>query len=174
MQKPAYLWTLLGTGFLGACAFSGPLRTDRKASSYAYGSPGARWAAVEVGAELASDHVFSAKPDGAVLSIGSLCDRYQDSKLEELTRDLVNPLRDAEVTEQKRVMVDEREGLLTDAHGTLDGVPVAMRAFVLRKNDCLFDFTVSAKTKLSPQDLADFDRVIQGFRYPGSMPEEKK
>jgi hypothetical protein len=153
---------------LAGCSFGGPVRVDRKAATYSFGEAGSRWARVQVGPEMAADHVFAAKGDGAILSIGSVCDRYLDSSLEDLAKDLTNPLREVEVGEQTRVPLDGREGLRTDAKGKLDGVPVELRTFVIRKDDCLFDFTITAKGALSNDDRRDFERVVSGFRYSGA------
>lgn len=162
--------SFLLSAFLAACSLSGPLRVDRKAVGYSFGAPGTRWTSVQVVPELAADYVFSSRSDGTVLSIGSVCDRYLDSSLEALTKDLTNPIGKTELESQDRLSVDGREGLLTSTRGSLDGVPVSMRTFVIRKNDCLFDFTLSAKGQIAQADLDDFDRVVKGFRYsePGS------
>ena len=169
----SFLPITIGSILLFGCSFGGPIREDRKAAAYEFGSPGSGWEELKLAdlkldeKESAADHIFSARRSGAVLSIGSLCDRYSDSSLESLTKDLINPLRDSEIENQERLIIDGREGLLTHAHGLLDGVTVAMRTFVIRKDDCIFDFTLNARGEVGRAEATDFERVFRGFRYRG-------
>ncbi len=156
----------LFAGLLGACSLGGPLRVDKKAKDYRTGHPGGGWLERRVdSSQEAADKIFESSRGNALLAIGSACGVYQTTTLEALARDLVGPLREAEILLQRTRPLDGREGLLTEARGRVDGVSVGMLAFVLRKNDCLFDFTLTAREPLRPEDRVAFENVLKGFRY---------
>lgn len=165
LYSTAFLVMLVGgmLASLAGCGFGGPLREDLSAQNYRLGSLGKNWRALKdrAGADEAYEHEIS----GAVIALNSTCRRYEDSSLETLTKQLVNPFSEREVVGQEKNMLDGREALWTSIRGKLDGVPIESRAVVYRKNRCFFDFMIYARGTLRAQDATDFKNFVEAFRY---------
>lgn len=167
-MKTLSLLRILALSFLGACSLGGPLRKDERATAYTVGSLPSSWKAQtsEDGAPQA-DRSYVNTQHGSVIALSSVCKRYDRVPLEQLKRDLVNPLENHEVVSEERRPLDDREALFTRAKGTLDGVPVESSLVVLRKNDCIFDFSLFARGKISKEDERDFMSFVNGFHFEG-------
>lgn len=154
---------------LGACSLGGPLRKDEKASSYKMGSLPAEWIRQSDKDGSNADVSFVNSKRGAVIALSSICKRYDRVPLEQLKADLVNPLEGHEVLSEERRPLDDREALYTRARGKLDGVPVESSLVVLRKNDCIFDFSIFAREKISAEDNKAFVDFVNGFHFVGGQ-----
>ena len=61
--------------------------------------------------------------------------------------------------------------LLINVKGALDGVNVEAYFVVVRKNECIFDFSLVAREQISKDDEQDFERYYKGFKYLGGVKE---
>lgn len=162
--KIKLLTTTLGLVLVSSsCSVSGPLREDVKASGYKLGTLSSDWQPLK-SSTSGADAVFMNSKTKALISVNSVCDRYPDSSLESLSEDLLSPIKSAQVTEQKELMVSSRQALFTAVQGNLDGVPVVANLVVLRKNRCLFDFSIYGKSLLADQKDA-FLKFVLGFKF---------
>ena len=156
---------LLGTVLLliASCSISGPLREDRSATKYFFPEPLSGWQkqAPQDEAEILYLH----KQSGALLSVSSICDRYEESKLETLARSALSPIANQKDKESKTFQVNGREAFELFIEGKMDGVPVQVDFVSWRKNDCLFDFSVQASPIVSAQVREDFLNMVKKFRY---------
>jgi hypothetical protein len=157
---------------LPGCGLSGPLRTDPKAKIFETGSLGPNWkkAALE-GEESSADFIYVNQKTSAYIAVNSMCKRYPDSSLASLSKQLMGPMSNAEIIAQEKLMIDEREALSTRSKGLLDGVAVEAKFVVVRKNECIFDFSLVAGKRIFDEDEEDFDRLVKGFRYLGGIKE---
>ncbi len=158
-------------GLLSCSSFTGPVREDHKAQAYDIGSLNAPWKIQSQKKEDGPDKIFVSEQTGSVIAVNSLCDRYKDSSLRTLTKDLTRSYSDEEFVKQESLYVDEREALKTSVKGKMDGVPMESVYVVLKKNDCLFDFSLHAKDQLTDQERNDFDSFIAGFKFDHSSKE---
>ena len=154
--------------FITSCGISGPLREDPKAANFEFGEVGGDWK-IQKSPEANADFVYENSKNGSFFAINSVCNRYPDSTLEALTRQLMVPIEKATVIEQNRITLDGRDALITRTQGFLDGVPVESLSAVIRKNECIFDFTLNARDRIPAEDSKIFDRVIRGFRFVGGV-----
>lgn len=157
----------LGTAAgLTACSLGGPLRIDKKAQSFSVNAPSGPWKEQKQD-ENVSDRVFVSDRTGSVIALGSVCKRYEQVSLEALRKDLMNPIDGREIASEERKLLDDREALFTRVKGRLDGVPVESHLVVLRKNDCIFDFSLHARNKITSEDDRDFMSFVHSFHFAG-------
>lgn len=155
---------ILGLAVAG-CSLSAPLREDPKAEGARLGTLPSTWTTRNLGSGADAEY-FHGKTK-ALIAVNSLCDRYSDSKLETLSQDLLSPLKSVKVLKQEDLEVSGRRALYTEVSGTLDGVSVESQLVVLRKNRCLFDFSIFGTT-LNDEVKKDFLAFVKGFRFQES------
>jgi len=149
-----------------ACSLTGPVREDPKAADFAFRAPSASaWQPLEDKAD--ADNAWVHKKTGATLAVRSLCRRYEHLSLQALSQNLVNTLQDVEIESQDPLAVAGRSALSTRFKGTIDGVTIQNRLVVVRKDHCIFDFTLSQLGSLSSEVQDDFGKFLESFRYEG-------
>lgn len=101
---------------------------------------------------------------GAVIEANATCrDDAEAAPLGALTRQLFIGYTDRHIESQKTVPFAEREALHTRATAKLDGVPMALDVWVLKRNGCIFDLSYAAPPALAPRGEDDFRRFVDGF-----------
>jgi hypothetical protein len=153
---------------LQACSLSGPLREDPVAQNFSMGPMGIQWVQVEAQNSNGKSFLYYKNPSsGATFFVNSVCERYKDSKLKTLMEQLKAPLSKTEIVSEQEKMLDGRNSLWTRVAGEVDGVRVENLFVVIRKNSCLFDFTLSALKQIEKNDLERFTAWVDGFSYKG-------
>lgn len=147
------------------CSISGPLREDAKATGYQLGALPSTWKSEDIAS--GADAVFFHKTSKSLISFNSVCDRYPDTSLESLSQDLLTPMKNASVFSQEDLQVSGRRALFTSVEGKLDGVDVKSYLVVLRKNRCLFDFSLYGVSP-SAEDRIQFLNFVKGFHFQES------
>jgi len=150
---------------LASCSVTGPLREDRKADGYQLGNLSSKWRVVALNS--GADKVYLNTQSKALLSVNSLCGRYEDSSLEALTKELLTPMKQHIVLSQSDLTISGRRALHTVTKGNLDGVPVESEIVVIRKNRCLFDFNIYAK-KIAVAERSEFLNFVKSFEFQES------
>jgi hypothetical protein len=113
------------------------------------------------GAEIAFFHDHF----DAVAQANATCrDDAEAASLEVLTRHLLIGYTDVEVQHKERTELDAREALHTIVHARLDGVPVVLDLYVLKRNGCIFDLSLAAPPGRYSSAVPDFARFVIGFR----------
>jgi hypothetical protein len=151
---------------LAACGGGGTFHSgvyhDSEAT-YSVGALGPGWSRVST--DDASDLAFMNDAQGAVVQVNASCDPGLDIPLEALTNHLLIGFTEREDVEpQERVPLDAREALRTHMRAKLDGVPRELLFYVLKKNDCVYDFALVAP----PGDPFEgarpaFEALVAGF-----------
>ena len=152
----AYL-ALLGCG--------GTQFKDREVSKsdtrYRVGPLTPSWKRIEV---EQNDVAWLHQSEGTLIQVNSRCERSLDLPLMTLTNHLLIGFTDREFIEQKSVQLDGREALRSHIRAKLDGVPRELVIYVLKKNNCVYDFAyVATPGATFNQFLADFERFVVGF-----------
>ena len=159
------LWTAFATMlFVSACA-SGPLREDIKARNFKIGKLPSSWRLFEKEKSGDADMLYEKSRTGAFISVNSVCNRYPDSSLDSLLNELFVPIQHAEVASTRDFKLDDRAALEKIVTGTIDGVDVESRFVVIRKNNCIFDFTLNSRNKIRDEANKEFDNMLAGFHY---------
>jgi hypothetical protein len=107
------------------------------------------------------------EPPGAI-QVRSQCEEHGDSDLHDFTDHLRIDFGAWEIVEQEPLRLIGREALRTRVSAALDGVPVMLEVYVVKKDGCLFDLTYTALPYAFERGLPDFQRVVEGFAFPAS------
>ena len=152
-----------------SCALLFPDRTAPKSQSYTVTPPASPWHKLAVGADpsatdaMKADMAFENPDTGAIISLNSICRKYNDLSLETLTENLVRGVPDRKQIDRKKVTLDGAEGLDTTFEGTVDDVFLHLRTVTMIKGECTYDFihvTVPKRQKGRPEF---FDTFLQSF-----------
>lgn len=101
---------------------------------------------------------------GAVAAVNATCDPFQDVPLSALTNHLLIGFTDREHLSSETVPLDGREALRSRVVARLDGVPRELLLYVLKKDQCTYDFALIAPPGESYREAeAEFERMVAGF-----------
>ncbi len=147
---------------LAACAssgFDGRVYHD-EAVRFRVGPVPSSWRKLEVeDARLA----FRDDSANATVAVNGRCGLDGDDvPLASLTQHLFLQFTDRTQISQTKVSLDGREALRTEISAALDGVKKQYLVYVLKKNNCVYDFMCIAEGS-APGSRADFERFVQGF-----------
>lgn len=134
-------------------------------ASFRTGPVPASWERVSLeGAMLA----FRDRNSGATMNLYSRCGRDGDDvPLTALTNHLLIGFTERVYDSQKVVPLDGREAMHTIVHAKLDGVPVALAMYVLKKDGCVYDLVWVAPPERFESGLSSFDTFVSGFGTTG-------
>lgn len=160
MPRALVALVLLTVGCGGGASFSGSVFRDGEVR-YRVGEVSPTWR--RVGVED-NDLAWLDERTGAVMQVNATCDPFQDVPLSALTNHLLIGFTDREWRSSEPVPLDGREALRSHVMARLDGVPRELLLYVLKKNQCTYDFALIAP----PGDRyraaeAEFERLVAGF-----------
>ena len=110
-----------------------------------------------------NDLAFAEEGTGRALSVNATCQGHDDPSLQVLTRHLLAGFTDRQEIAERRIPMDGREALRSRHLAKMDGVPVQLELVVLKKDNCVFDFTYVSPPGLADGRMADFDALLAGF-----------
>ena len=110
-----------------------------------------------------NDLAFSEEGTGRALSINATCEGHDDPPLPVLTRHLLAGFTERRELSQRLVPMAGREAMRSRYLAKMDGVPVQLELVVLKKDNCVFDFSYVAPPGLAEERLADFEALMAGF-----------
>jgi hypothetical protein len=160
---------------LNSCSLGGPLREEVKATHFKAGRTPRGWISQKPKTDKdaeGADVVYKDRATQSLIALNSTCFRYESTSLDRLAHQYESGLKDAETVSETELIVDGRRAVRVHLKGDFDGVRSEILVTVLRKNDCLFDFSMVGKSPLTADVQRDFDLWVQGFRY--SLTAEKK
>lgn len=158
----AYLLCGLLTGCGGGGHFSQGYYRDEQ-TSYRIAEPDRSWTRLEV--ESGNDLAWHRERPEAIIQVNSACGLEMDIPLKALTNHLLIGFTEVAISEQGLIDLDGREALRTRLSAKLDGVRRELILTVLKKNGCVYDFTlVAPEPGAFAHALAAYDRVLSGFR----------
>ncbi len=112
-----------------------------------------------------NDIAFYNKTYAALIQVNSTCRKdYEDVSLKILTDHLFYGLQDRKLILQEKRRVARRAALYTEMEASLDGVRVKTAVLVLKKNECIYDFTYLTRPWNFSRGINSFHRVIYGFK----------
>lgn len=124
--------------------------------------PPAGWRRLNV-----SDALLAYRDDryDATIAVNGRCGKDGDDvPLESLTQHLFIYFTDRELVDQRRQSMDEREALRTVMYAKLDGVRKGFIVYVLKKDDCVYDFLYITDPDSLEAGMPRFERYVAGFR----------
>jgi hypothetical protein len=128
---------------------------------YRVGALGGGWRMVHQ--EGASVGYFSDSVGGVIEANATCRDDAEAAPLPTLTRQLLIGYTDRKVESQATVPLDRREALRTRVAVKLDGVPMTLDLYVMKRNGCIFDLSYAAPPDAFARGADDFQRFVDGF-----------
>lgn len=129
---------------------------------YRIGELGAGWQRLSLADQ--NDLAYHHGGMGAIVQANATCDPGSDVPLTALTNHLLIGFTERDIREQRVVPMDEREALRTHVIARLDGVPRELVFYVIKKDDCVYDFALITPPGESFLRAApDFERFVAGF-----------
>lgn len=111
-----------------------------------------------------NDVAFMSKDSPHSLAINSTCADHSDPSLEVLTRHLLMGFTQTDTVAQSTQPLDGRESLRSHVIAKLDGVPVELILVVMKKDDCVYDFTYLSPVGRLDERLATFEQILKNFK----------
>ncbi len=129
---------------------------------YRIGPRGSDWQALSV--EGQNDLAYHDERAGAIVQVNATCDPDSDVPLTALTNHLLIGFTERHIEAQTVIDMDEREALRTHVRASLDGVAREILFYVLKKDDCVYDFALIAPPGAQFESaLAEFEPFVAGF-----------
>ncbi len=163
-------FSLLLVGVLSSCSLLFPDRTAPKSSSYLVTPPPEPWKKLHVGDDANSTETLQAdiayeNPDtGAMISLSTLCRKYNTTSLRELSLSLVRGIDDRQVRKEEERLISGVHALDTTYEGLVDKVHLLIHTVVLVKDYCTYDFIYVAVPSREKNSAETFEQFIQSFR----------
>jgi hypothetical protein len=130
-------------------------------AAYHVGELDPSWVRIEI---ADNDLAFRSDELGALLQVNATCDPDSDVPLPALRNHLLIGFTERELASEELVPMDGREALRTRLVAKLDGVPREMLLTVLKKDGCVYDFSLVSPPGASfERALPSYDRVLAGF-----------
>lgn len=163
MRDPFWTLGLVFGLVLSACA--GPSFDGRvyrgNGLAFRIGPLPDRWRALQADDTLLA---FHDERQGATIAVNGRCGvDGDDVPLRALTHHLFLHFTDRRVIDQRALTLDGREALRTEMSAELDGVPRRFVVYVLKKNQCVYDFMWIGADTATAATGSDFQRFVQGF-----------
>jgi hypothetical protein len=153
------LWLLLASA-CGGASFSDNVFHDPEAQ-YRVGTLGPGWEQVEV---AQNDLAWHNQNVGAFVQVNATCDPDQDVPLSVLTNHLLIGFTERNIESSDLVRLDGREALRSHVTASLDGVQRELLLYVLKKDDCTYDFALVAPPGESYAHAEPaFEHFVNGF-----------
>jgi len=149
-------------GVLAGCGASGSFRDGVYSDDivrYRIGAVPSGWQRASVDD---NDVAFHHRELGTV-SINSTCTEYEDVPEQALLGHLLFGTRERVFRTEETVSLDGRGALHAIVDLELDGVPLTVEAYVLRKDGCVYDLTYIASRAAYSRGRAAFETVVRGF-----------
>lgn len=128
---------------------------------YRTGTLDSSWQIVHV--EMASVSYFHSGLKAIIESNASCRDDAEATPLETLTNQLLLGYTDRNYRSAEKMPLANREALHTVVEAKLDGVPMVLDLYVMKRNGCIFDLSLA----VPPAQLGDgstaFSQFVQGF-----------
>jgi hypothetical protein len=129
---------------------------------YRVGDPGPGWERVDV-VDNSRALAFHHDDLGATVSINSTCDEYEDVPEEALLNHLLFGMKERVFRVDETVTLDGRGALHAVVDVELDGVPVSLEVYLVRKDGCVYDMTLIASRAAFDRARGALARLIARF-----------
>jgi len=154
-------WRNAGDTFYGHRA---PKKRARRETTYSFGQPGAQWRPLR---DIEDVQVAWIRREiVGVIELHAQCDEQGDSDLFQYTDHLRIDWTDWQVESQHETTLIGRAALHTVVTGRLDGVPMKLELWVVKRAGCLFDLRYAAPPDTFAQGQSQFADVVAGFQFP--------
>ena len=133
----------------------------KRAKNVSFSTP-ENWA--ETSSDGESDRAFKLK-SGSTVTLTSSCQAPRSSSLERLTKDLLLGARKIQYIKQEKFVVANTQALFSHVNTTVDEQPFQLLFVVLKKNDCIFDFSLVSPKPITHSEIQEFLQFAKSFNY---------
>ncbi len=131
------------------------------ASCFQLGALSPSWSVVH---HQAGEVGFFNNEVGGVIQTDTVCrDDAEAAPLTALTNRLLIGYSERNDLSSELVQLDRREALHTIIEAKLDGVPVTLDLYVMKRNGCIFDLSFAAPVARFAEGKDEFERFVRGF-----------
>lgn len=110
-----------------------------------------------------NDLAWVRKDTAQVLAMNATCKDTGDPSLEVLTNHLLMGFTDKWLKERNLKPLDGRDALVSRYDAKLDGVEVELQVAVMKKDDCVYDFSYIAPKGHFEEGEVGFDKLLGSF-----------
>jgi hypothetical protein len=136
-------------------------RNDGRQLSYQFGPVPPAWERLRIANNDAAWH--DTVSDG-VIHVDHVCGRDQDTPLPALVQHLLIGFTDREMVSEETIPFDGREARHVVLRARLDGVPMKLELFVMKKDGCVYDLGYVARPERFERGAPAFRAFVAGFR----------
>ena len=111
-----------------------------------------------------SDKAFKL-PSGSTVTVTSSCHENRQVSLHNLTKDLLLGARKVKFIRQENVNIAKTQALLSHVNATVEGQAFQLLFVVLRKNGCVFDFSLVSTKSIPEKEIKDFLEFAKSLEY---------
>jgi hypothetical protein len=149
---------IVGLAACGGATFNDGVYSD-EFTRYRVGRLSTAWQPVETSG---NDLAFYQRGKGTI-AVNSTCHEYEDVPLPALVNHLLFDTTRRNVLLEETVTLTGRGAQHVLADLELDGVPIQVELFVLRKDGCIFDLSHIRSRSVSASARGEFLAFVQGF-----------
>lgn len=113
-----------------------------------------------------ADKAWISSSTGNVISFISECPKGSDPSLDALTKESIQSLDHTEILEKEIISYNGREAIKTLTNGRIDGVELAMKTIIFKKNGCNYQIMLSGLTNKIVLESTQFDDFCREFKAP--------
>lgn len=128
-------------------------------TAYRLGELGPSWQRHQSDADLA----FYDRALDAMIMVNSECPAAHDAPLTVAANTLLIGFTERQTLVEERVPMNGREALHRRVRAKLDGAPLVLDLYVMKKDECLYDLVYLAPPATAPRGAPDFARLVAGF-----------
>jgi len=159
LKTPFYLFSMV---ILGGCALFGNAEKEiTRAENYQLSLPKS-WK--ELSSRGESDRAYQT-PSGKKVVVTTYCDRNKEASLKVLTRQILIGSRNIKILQEESFSIEGGAGLFTYAQATSEGAPFFLGLAIVKKQGCVFDFSLLSQASISSSELKDFINFFKSLRY---------
>ena len=148
----------------GGASFNGQVYRGQGMAFQVGPVPGS-WRRIEVSHALLAYRDESAE---ATIALNGRCNKDGDNvPLAALTHHLFLMFTDRNIVSQRTLAMDGRAAMRTELVADLDGVPKHFVVYVLKKDNCVYDFIHIAAVNPPESSTRSFEQFVKGFATLG-------
>ena len=102
---------------------------------------------------------------GSMVTVTSSCQENRQVSLRNLTRDLLLGAKKVKFIQQQPMIIARTEALFSHVNTTVEGKAFQLLFIVLRKNSCVFDFSLVSPKPISQGEIQEFISFTKSFDY---------
>ena len=115
---------------------------------------------------LRADGAWRNSKTGNTISYLSTCNDPADPSIEVATDEVLSGLGATKNLVQKKVEIEGREALDSEAEAHVEGIATKIRALIFKKNGCLYTLSLVGLAKSFESGEVDFEHFVKGFSAP--------